>query len=77
MVAKKKSKIVISQHTNIHMLHTQIYYSHTRTHIQSYAHMYVCTLNASQLHLHLLIRKNSFFSKNATLCRLANKKMTR
>lgn len=32
MVAKKKSKIVISQHTNVHMLHTQIYYSHTHTH---------------------------------------------
>lgn len=61
MVAKKKSKIVISQHTNIHILHTQIYYSHT--HIQLYAPMYVCTLNASQLHLHLLIRKKFIFFK--------------
>lgn len=59
--SQKKSKIVISQHTNVHMLHTQIYYSHT--HIQSYAHMYVCTLNASQLHLHLLIRKKFIFFK--------------
>lgn len=31
--------------------------------MQSYAHMYVCTLNASQLHLHLLIRKKFIFFK--------------
>lgn len=39
------------------------YIIHTHTHMQSYAHMYVCTLNASQLHLHLLIRKKFIFFK--------------
>lgn len=64
MVAKKKSKNVISQHTNIHMLHTQIYYSHTHTVVC----LHVCTLNASQLHLHLLIRKKFIFFKKMQPC---------
>lgn len=41
------------------MLHTQIYYSHTHTVVC----LHVCTLNASQLHLHLLIRKKFIFFK--------------
>lgn len=62
--SQKKSKNVISQHTNIHMLHTQIYYSHTHTVVC----LHVCTLNASQLHLHLLIRKKFIFFKKMQPC---------
>lgn len=74
MVAKKKSKIVISQHTNIHMLHTQIYYSHTHTHTVVCPHVCVHVERIAIAFAFINTKKIHFFQKMQPCAALQTRK---